>query len=340
MTRRKLNYGIDKHVDIFVAPTWPTKFLEDPAYALLRPLYELTSSWRKSHEALSLYLHSQARRLGGKRFVLFHLSNLSLISESYYEFNRFLKAPFDPTHRLKRVFGEMEKFLRWRFEDFKHDPWSDYPLQEKLATRCLDFDLTDEKRRKRLLRRELSKVPWPQPLQKILDRESGVEGYHTEIITKALKECPEISQKYNEDLVHHIFSSPCSSLTLELGTEGYCVSEIPIMIGSHYLGKNVLHDWFSKKGRKFYRIFGSYARWDNAKVVIFKHTLADDPNLFIAIKTNYKLRGVGIWKKAQVDGEDYYLSLLVDSDLPERSFLVTEWELNCPQLTILAKDTK
>ena len=348
--RKKIDYGIDDDVDLFVALTWPTKFLEDPAYALLRPLYENTSPWRKSHEALALYLHSQARRLGGRRHILFHFSNLSLISEGYYEFNRFLKAPFETTHKLKRVFGEMERFLRQRFETFEHDPWADYPLQERLAAKrrisekdlavpaVPEIPLTDMERKK-LLKKALSKVPWQLQLQKALEYDSGIEGYHADIIAKALKECPEVNQKPNADLVHHIFSSPIPALTLELGEEGYCVCEIPIMLGSHYLGKNVQKTWFDAKGRKFYRILGCYARWDDAKVVIFKHRLSDSPTLFPAIKAAHGLRGVGNWKQAQVDGEDYYLSLLIDFDLPERSFLVTDWELNCPQLTILTKDT-
>lgn len=343
--RRRIDYGIDESVDLFIGvTTWPSKFLEDPAYALLRPLYEYTSPWRTSHDALSLYLHSQARRLGGRRHILFHFSNLAIISERFPKFNQFLLSPFNQSHSLKRVFTEMELFLRWRFDFFTKDPWADYPIQEKLAAKrrtVSENDPLSEKDRKRILKRFLSKVPWQLQLQQALEHDSGIEGYHAAIIEKALKECPDLtSQKANLDLVHHIFSSPMPELTIDMGDKGYVVAEIPIMLGSHYLGKNVQKIWFETKGRKFYRILGNYARWDDAMVVIFN--IKDDDGqakMFSTVRETQGLKSIGNWKRAQVDGEDYYLSLLVELDLPERSFLVSEWELNCPQLTILSKDT-
>ena len=349
--RNRIDYGIDESADLFIGvTTWPSKFLEDPAYALLRPLYEYTSPWRLSHDALSLYLHSQARRLGGRRHILFHFSNLALISEGFPKFNQFLLSPFDRGHILKRVFTEMELFLRWRFEAFTKEPWADYPIQEKLAAKrrtVSEKDLSSppvplsDLERKRFLKRALSKVPWQLQLQQVLEYESGIEGYHAAIIEKALKECPDLtSQKANLDLVNHIFSSPMPELTLDMGDKGYVVAEIPIMLGSHYLGKNVQKMWFETRGRKFYRILGNYARWDDAMIIIFNIKDNDgQARMFAAIKETQGLKSIGNWKRAQVDGEDYYLSLLVDLDLPERSFLVSEWEVNCPQLTILSKDT-
>lgn len=326
--RKTIDYGVGCD-DIFVEPTWPSKFLEDPAYALLRPLYEHTSPWRQH---LSDYLYSQARRLGGQRVLLFHFYNLSLISEGYSEFNQFLKTPLDPKLRLKRVFKEMLSFLRWRFDFFSHDPWQDYPVRERLATRRHmhpdDITLTDTERTmylKRMLSRPAGQK-WTPPKD-------------TDIITKALKECPEIGNQANAAFAAHIFSSPVPFIDIQLDDSGYRVCEIPVVLGSHYVGKNVQGVWFEGKGRKFYRILGSYVRWDDAKVVIFKADLANDASLFSKIQYDYGLRSLGNWKRAQVDGEDYYLSLLIDLDLPERSFLVNEWELNCPQLTILTKDT-
>lgn len=334
-----IQYSFESTEDLFVAPTWPDVFLEDTAYALFRPLYEYTSPWRASYDALHLYLHSQARRLGGRHHLMFHFSNLSLISKSYPILHYFLNNPFDTAYGLRTLFLDLERFLVWRFREFKDDPWRDFPLQErtkpKRRVENKDLDVApvviSEQKRKKLLKKALSKIPWQQQLQKTL--ESSKDEYHTELIEKALKECPElVSQKTNTDLVHQMFSSPIPELTLTLGDEGYVVADIPVMLGSHFLSKSVYAGWFEQK--KFYRILGCYARWDDAKVVIYKSsTVATD--MFHSIKEIYQLQSIGNWKKAQVNDEDYFLSLLVESDLPERSFLISEWEINVSHLTIL-----
>lgn len=306
----KVDYDYD--VDLFAPPTWPQAFLKDPAYALFRPLYEYTSPWRSSQAMLSLYLHSQSRRLGGHRYLLFYFSNLAKISESYPSLNWFLRSPFYASHDLNDVFSELEIFLRWRFTDFKDDPWRDYPFEEQYT----------DKERKIILKKNLSKIPKVRNFR-------DMEEYKLRFIENALKECPNltINPKYNSDLVHHIFSSPIPELTLQLGRDGYVISEIPVILGSHFLDKKYT-GWF--KDNKFYRILGCYARWDDAKVIIFK-----DVTMLSSLKGTYKLRTIGEMRRGQIDGEDYLLSILVDSDLPEKSFVISEWELNVSQLTIL-----
>ena len=329
---KKVDYDFDDAVDMFAAPTWPNVFLKDPAYALFRPLYEYTSPWRASQDALLLYLYSQARRLGGRRHLLFHFSNLAKISESYAGLNWFLRSPFEHSHDLIEVFTDMENFLRWRFVEFRDDPWRDFPLEERSKSKRRTKKepvpvVLSESERKRLLKKVLSKIPDKHNIQKALDE------CQTGLLENAIKECPSlVSQRSNSDLIHQIFSSPISELTLTLGEGGYVVGEIPVMLGSHFLDKNAHTGWFEKK--KFYRILGCYARWDDAKVVIFKDQ-GKDAKIFSILKDTHRLKSVGDWKKAQVDGEDYFLSILVESDLPERSFLISEWEVNVPHLTIL-----
>ena len=352
--RKRIEYDLDEATDLFVAPTWPDIFLKDQAYALFRPLYERTSPWRSAYSSLYQYFSSQARRLGGRRHILFYLSNLAKIAEDYPKFQAFLLAPFDSNHDLPAMLSEMELFLRWRFENFSEDPWLGFPAQEVVMPKghisekdieAVPTTLTDQDRKK-LLKKELAKIPWQQQLQRALEHESGMSGFHAILIEKALKECPDLlTQKSNEDLVNQIFSSPAQELTVKMGAHDYTVAEIPVMLGSHYLGKKTQKVWFTARGKKFYRILGCYARWDDAKVVIFKHSIQEDATLqkwmFTEIKEQHSLISVGNWKKAQVDGIDYYLSLLIDSDLPEKSFFVSEWEINCPQLTILLeKDTR
>jgi len=72
---------------------------------------------------------------------------------------------------------------------------------------------------------------------------------------------------------------PSSALSLDIGDDGFVVAEIPVMLGSHYLGKKAQKVWFDAKGRKFYRILGCYARWDDAKVVIFSFDYSDIDDL-------------------------------------------------------------
>ena len=349
--RKKIAYEIDNDSDLFIAPTWPEAFLKDPAYALFRPLYEYTSPWRASHSALCHYLNGQARRLGGRQYILFHFSNLARIAKSYPDFHSFLLDPFTNKHRLLQVFYDLERFLRWRFEEFTEDPWLDFTVEESSAAKghISEKDLEaipvalSETDRKKLLKKALSKIPWQQQLQRSLEYESGMEGFHAALIENAIKECPNLlHQKSNEDLVQQIFSSPTPSLSFTMGEEGYLIAEIPVMLGSHYLGKKAQKVWFDARGKKFYRILGCYARWDDAKVVVFKQSVHDGHELqkkmFSDIKEKQSLISVGVWKKAQVDGLDYYLSLLIDSDIPERAFFVSEWEINCPNLLI--KDTE
>ena len=344
--RKKIDYGLDDGLDLFTGLSWPPIFLQDPAYALLRPLYEYTSPWRISHEALCLYLNSQARRLGGRKRLLEYFSMLASLSLRFPTFHSFLILPFEK-HDLLELFLEMEKFLQWRFREFPNDPWHDFQKEEEKGTEKIEISEKDlappissltEKERKKLLKKELSKIPWQQQLQRTLDYDSGIDGFHTALIEKALKECPDLlSQKSNEDLVSQVFSSPTSSLSLMIGYEGYVVAEIPVMLGAHFLNKKTQKGWFDNKGRKFFRILGCYARWDDAQVVIFK-TSENSERMFLDIKQKLSLKHIGQVITAQVDGIDYYLSLLVDSDLPERSFLISEWELNCPNLLI--KDTQ
>lgn len=350
---KKVEYDLDETTDIFVAPTWPSAFLQDPAYALFRPLYERTSPWRTSYSALYQYLSSQARRLGGRRHVLFYLSNLAKVAGEYPHLHAFLLAPFESTNNLTQVFLELEFFLRWRFEKFSEDPWLDFPAPEPVAPKghISEKDIEaipivlSEQDRKKLLKKVLAKIPWQEQLQRALENESGIAGFHTTLIENAIKECPDLlTQRANEDLVNQIFASPVQSLTLTLGVNDYLVAEIPVMLGSHYLGKRTQKVWFDRRGKKFYRILGCYARWDDAKIVLFKHSIHADSGLqkrmFAEIRERQSLISVGNWKKAQVDGVDYYLALLIDSDLPDRSFFVSEWEVNCPQLSIvLEKDT-
>jgi hypothetical protein len=195
---------------------------------------------------------------------------------------------------------EMDQFLsgRLRFAD----PWEGIPLDERV---------------------KLKRLP-----KKVYNLEDTV------LVQKAAKECPELfTQKANADLIQHIFSSPKAQLTYEIREVGYVIANIPVALGSHYVGKNV------KVSNSFYRILGNFARWDDAKVVIFKESVYNDTNkqnkLFLHLRDTQGFRCVGTWKRAKVEDEDYFLSLLVDVNLSERLFMVSEWELNCPQLTIL-----
>jgi len=335
--RQRIDYGVDDSTDLFTGLTWPSIFLHDPTYALFRPLYDRTSPWRSSYDSLCLYLNSQARRLGGRHILMGQFSKLALISTRYSTLHNFLNEPFNPKHNLSDLFSEVDQFLRWRFDYFSYDPWQDTaPETNEVKEPDKEEAAIPYQKKRKLLKKALSKIPWQQQLQKSLEYDSGIEGFHAYLIEKAIKECPDLlSQQSNEDIVNQIFSSPNPLLTLNFEGKDYVVGEVPAMIGSHYLSRKIQKGWFDNRGKKFYRILGSYARWDDAKMVIFKN---DDPQIqtqmFKDIKDNMSLISVGNHKKAQVDGVDYHLSLLVDSDLPDRSFLISEWEINS-QLTIV-----
>lgn len=349
--RDRIDYGIDDGSDLFTGLTWPDVFLRDPAYSLLRPLYDRMSPWRSSHDQLCLYLSSQARRLGGRRVLLFHFSHLHLLAKNYLRFQHFLLNPFD-SYSLDELFLEIDQFLHWRFDQFSDDPWKDYPIEEKLAAasetkkvseKDLSIPVLSDQERRKLLKRELSKIPWQTQLQRSLEYETGIEGFHSAVIEKAIKECPELlAQKSNEDLVSQIFSSEKKSLSLTIGSDGYLVTECPVMLGSHYLSSKTQKVWFDGRNRQFFKILGCYAKWLDAKLVVFKDSVHSDPekqkHIFDSIKEKHKLIGIGNINRMQADGIDYYLSLLIDSDIPSRSFIVSEWQVNLPITIVTEKD--
>lgn len=342
MARCKISYDIEDTLDVFTAPTtWPEPFIKDPAYALFRPLYEHTSPWRASYGSLLKYLNGQARRLGGRQYVLIHLAKLAQITPrmEFIHLHAFLTDPFTPKHHIPFLFLDVDRFLHWRFKSFA-DPWQDLDTNEPTNTEkpelpsvaAKDEPLSDATRKK-ILKQALSKVPWQQQFQRALEYESGVAGYHSELIENALKECPDL--KSNQGRVQSIFASPATNLEIEIGECGYAVCELPVMLGSHFLSKKAQKTWFDAKDKKFYKILGCYARWDNAQIVIFKQTtMANQRRIFDEIRAKHALISVGVWKKAQVDGLDYYLSLLIDADIPDKAFFVSEWEINCPNLLI------
>lgn len=302
MTRRKVRYDIDASIDIFGPLSWPDSFLKDSSYALLRPLYERTSPWRSSWENLSTYLMSQARRLGGKRYVITKLNNLSALTSDYEHLTSFLRSPFERPKGFRNVFYDLDLFLLQRFV-LSH-PWEGHEIEDK-----------------KKLKYVLARIPTLPQLE------------NNDLVQKVNKECPELLQRYNVDLLHHILSSPVSSLSYSVSDVGFEIMNTPVFIGRHYKAKDF------DLGSGFYRILGNFSRWDKAKVVIFKECIynseKEQKELFLHIKNTYGLRGIGLWKRAQVEGEDYLLSLLVGADVSERMFMVSQWELNCPQLTIL-----
>jgi len=347
--RQKIDYGIDDSVDLFTGLTWPAVFLQDPSYAIFRPIYDRTSPWRTNHEKLWLYLNSQARRLGSRRMLLYHFANLQLIANGFPIFQAFLLNPFS-RHDLNQLFSEIERFLRWRFDQFSDDPWRDYPVQEKVSTKKIQEKdlivptLTEQARRK-LLKKELSKISWQTQLQRSLEYDTGIEGFHASLVEKAIRECPDLlKQKSNEDLVTEAFSPSDMPVTIVIGKDGWTVTEIPVMLGSHYLAKRTQKVWFDDRNRQFFKILGCYAKWLDAKLVIFTNTIHNDSvklkQMFDGIKENHNLITVGNWNKMQIDEVDYFLSLLIESDMPMKSFIVSEWQINIPKLAvILEKDT-
>ncbi len=106
--------------DLCTELTWPEAYLYDTAYALLRPLYSISSPWRKD---LNTYLYGQVRRLGGKQYLLFYFSTLSMLTEGYAALTAFLKEPF--TDYDSSLFKELEAFLYKQFKEYPTAPWRD-----------------------------------------------------------------------------------------------------------------------------------------------------------------------------------------------------------------------
>lgn len=250
-------------------------------------LRPLYDSTSKWRNNLEIYLMAKARQLGGVRVLQTHFKLLSFIS-TYSVFNNFLLSPFNNNLDLPAIFKEMTLFLQERF--MHEDPWFDLPEKKKF------------------LKNEKSKYP---------------DYASTDIIQTALLSCPELTHKPNCDLVYHMFQPSCNDVSIHL-EHGYTVATVSVLLGGYYTNTLALD---ALKERKFYSLLGNYARWDDAKILIFKNDL-NQYNLFSMVRVTYKLRGIGELKTAKMDGEDYYLMLLIDSDLLEKAFFISNWELN------------
>jgi len=164
-----------------------------------------------------------------------------------------------------------------------------------------------------------------------------IEGcFNKSFIENALKECPDLlARPYNEDFARDMFSSPAVAITVMLDDKTVDAT-MPVVLGTHYINKKG-ERFLKKKGYDIKRILGCYARWDNARMLIRTED-ADRQEALKAVQAQ-GFAFLGDEKNIQRDGLDYLVSLLIESDLPSQSFTVGEWEVNCPELTIV-KDNK
>lgn len=300
MARRKriqIDYALEEDEDFLNPLVWPDRFAKKPAYALLRPLSEYSNPWRKSPEAVTKYLNGQARRLGGRYYVNAYFTEIAPQAKQHPILYAFLLAPFEK-HSLPNLLPDLERFLRKVFTS-----------GEMYVKRAIN----------------------PQYLA---DIESC---FNKSFIKNALKECPELlSRSYNEDFTKDMFSSPVCSVCM-MWEGDYCVVEMPVVLGSHYLNNKGL-SFLKKKNYIIRRILGCYARWDEAIVVLYSDKVSKE-QMFEEIKKESNLMPIGKTKNLLIDSQDYLVSLLIDSDLPPQAFTIEDWEVNSPKLTVL-KDTQ
>jgi hypothetical protein len=297
MKNQKIEYALfEDDDDDFLTPLeWPEEYAKRPAYALLRPLAEYDNPWRKSSDAVIKYLNSQARRMGGRYYVKAYLAELSTQAVEYPALHEFLLNPLGK-NLLSKVLPELENFLRSVFASGE------------------------------IYRPSVSNTQYL----------ANIEGcFNKSFIEEALKECPELlGNAYNEDFTKDILSSPVSKMCLML-YEDYLITKMPVVLGGHYVSAKA-QKLLKKKGHEMHRILGCYARWDSASVALHHKTAR--PPMVKKMHKEIKEEGfvvLGEVKTTKIDKEDYVVLLLVEADFPSNSITVKDWEINCPELTII-----
>jgi len=320
---------------------WPVQYQKDPAFALLRPLLEV--NWLASPESLTTYLQGQARRLGKSQLFLL-LRSLNPLAGSYKELAAFLAAP-TLNYDLNLLKIDIEQFLRSCFSAHPDNPWQEVEgLVEETGYSSITedkllaySDISPDLRRK-LIDRQIKKRgnSWKDSLKLMAERQDGSENFENSLLEEALLENPNIlAKEANADgLAAEIFTPVDLKVTVALGSQQvYNITTVPVLLGKHYLSRSAQNLWFSK-GQNFTRIIGSYARWDNAKVLFFRKDLnqVEITELRLQLKQKEHLALRGPLRGITGDKTKLRCALVVNKEIPEDHFSVYEWAFNTSQL--------
>jgi hypothetical protein len=87
------------------------------------------------------------------------------------------------------------------------------------------------------------------------------------------------------------------------------------------------------KKHTMHRVLECYARWDSASVLLY------EKNITSVDAMHKEVEGCGFYflgkeRVITLDTKDYVVRLLIEKEFPAQSITVTDWDLNCPKLTI------
>ncbi len=145
-----------------------------------------------------------------------------------------------------------------------------------------------------------------------------------------VSDAANLLEKKHTHFINSLFMSDKTCIDVCLQNGFSIVKDMQIFIkGSHFIDKSIL-----ASEKKLYKISSRLVRWDTANVLIWSKKLWDEKDIFNYIKSVYNLQKIGNINTAQANGEDYFLSVLIDARFVRNLFNFTCWDISCQQLII------
>lgn len=323
---------------------WPTAYIKDPTFSLLRPL--LDDSWLSSFDTLDTYLTAQSRRFKTRARVKEAFLDLQkLIKTADFPFlTSFFLDPWSSETPLDKVHIELRSFLECQFRAHPFDPWEglDTDKEEKTKLSISEEELLNkadvpQALKKKLIEKKLKEMNWQEHLKFISGKMAGDTQWEDEILQQALSEeehLREYTDEKKKEILTNYFAPPIKTLelTLPLGTL-FKVQTLPVIIGQHYVTSKVQQIWLNNKGYNFQKLLGTYARWDNAPVLLTRNyrKVVNLKRVEDELRAEHGLKMHGPWLNAlntldnRIDGA---FVLLLDKDFPAQDFILNEWRIN------------
>jgi hypothetical protein len=321
---------------------WPIAYLKDPVFSLLRPLADENSI----PLPVSEYFQAQARRLGGKSRVLRELHHLTVIAEDP-SLQTFFENPFSCTIDLTILANPLKSFLKSCFTKNPNDPWASYKEEEKIKLSLSEEELIaqkqtlSDKEKQKIMKQQSQKFSWQELLALASERDGSIEKVYDFLLDTGLKEGQGHHGEEEPTLAEIVFSPSKDLVEIKLDPdETFKVVEIPVLLGRHYLSSKTQRIWFNEnpsRKERFQKLMGTYAKWDTARLVVFKDDFSLAKNQFLLSRAlaAYGLRLFGPWKsRLSLQKVPVHFSLLLDRSFPLDHFYLSDWDFNVGSLSI------
>jgi hypothetical protein len=299
---------------------WPRAYSKDPVFSFLKPMTMEETGWMDSSSSLIVYLRGQIRWRRSRSRVLTGLLKLRKLVTGYPILESWLERPLETKLLgIEMLKSELMMFLAERFAEHPDAPWAGL-VKETVVVQTTFNDL-------------VKSVITPVVREK---RQTVNQGWLEQLkaLSGQLDKVPEPIRQIDETAFQDVFAPPLDELSLELlSSENHLQVEAPILIGRHFLSQRLQKVWFNNKGAKFQKVINHYARWDDARIILFRDQnvgLMSAMEQYVA-RSGYKLHGP--WLPANTE-QPAFFCLLINRQFPVQEFPIFEWRINVKHLTV------